>query len=201
MSEVEVTKITSAPIDPGGTSQTPPSGSSSLSRLTPGQTYSGAVKAAGVASGGIPNMRTFSQILEDEKRNRNILEIHIKKQVNIENNDQSKPRNFTFDELSIFIFDILHIKPEDIVAIDYTTGRYDHREIQLKPGVEATPFLGTKDYMKHDIKVTKQSQSITKVMFRNVPLNVPDEEIMNLALCYGRVETLQRQGQGQGGIQ
>ena len=133
-------------------------------------------------------MRTFSQILEDEKRNQNILEIHIRKQVHIENNEQSKPRNLTFDELSIFIFDILHIKPEDIVAIDYTTGRYDHREIKLKPGVEATPFLGTKDYMKHDIKATKQPQSITKVMFRNIPLNVPDEEIMNLAVCYGRVE-------------
>ena len=116
------------------------------------------------------------------KRKRNILEIHIKKQIQLQNNEQTKPRNLTFDELSIFIFDILHIQPKDIVTIDYITGRYDHREIKLKPGVEATPFLETKNYLNPDIKVTKQSQSITKVIFRNVPLNVPDEEIMNVAV-------------------
>ena len=42
--------------------------------------------------------------------------------------------------------------------------------------------------MKHNINVTKQSHSITKVLFRNVPLNVPDEEILNLAICYGNIQ-------------
>ena len=66
--------LPTAPVDSGG--QSP-------ARLTrPDQTYSGAVKTAGVVSGGnhqIPNMRSFHQIIEDEKKNRNILEIHITK--------------------------------------------------------------------------------------------------------------------------
>ena len=132
--------------------------------------------------------RSFYQIIEDEKKNRNILEIHITKQNYMENNQMTKHRNLTFDELSVFIFDILHIRHEDILAIDYTTGRYDQREVKLKPGVEATPYLGKKDYMKHNINVPKQTHSVTKVIFRNVPLNVPDEEILNLAICYGDVK-------------
>ena len=136
----------------------------------------------------IPYMRSFFQIIEDEKKNRNIMEIHITKQTYMENNQMTKHRNLTFDELSVFIFDILHIRHEDILAIDYTTGRYDKREVKLKPGVEATPYLGKKEYMKHNINVTKQSHSITKVLFRNVPLNVPDEEILNLAICYGNIQ-------------
>ena len=38
-----------------------------------------------------------------------------------------------------------------------------------------------------DIIVKRQETNFaTKVLFRSVPLNVPDEELVNLALCYGQ---------------
>ena len=68
--------------------------------------------ALGGVSGGTNNMRTFSQILEEEKLNRNILEIHLTKTSWL--NDQGKiekPKNLTFDDIGEFIFDILKVSP------------------------------------------------------------------------------------------
>ena len=41
--------------------------------------------------------------------------------------------------------------------------------------------------MDHEVTVKKQLSNVTKVLFKNVPLNVPDEEILNLCFCYGTV--------------
>jgi hypothetical protein len=37
----------------------------------------------------------------------------------------------------------------------------------------------------HQVEVTTQSSSITRVTFKNIPFNIPDEEIINLCECYG----------------
>ena len=41
--------------------------------------------------------------------------------------------------------------------------------------------------MEHEITVKKQLSNVTMVIFKNVPLNVPNEEILNLCFCYGTV--------------
>ena len=138
--------------------------------------------AMGGAPGGTSNMRTFSQIVEEEKTNRNILEIHLTKTT-------SRPKNLTFDDIGEFIFDIMKINPDDCLGFDYTTGRYDSRQIKLKPSINLTPYITTTHitFMEHEITVKKQLSNVTKVIFKNVPLNVPNEEILNLCLCYGTV--------------
>ena len=40
-------------------------------------------------------------------------------------------------------------------------------------------------YKNHLIDVRSMSGSITRVTFKNVPFNIPDEEIINLCECYG----------------
>ena len=135
--------------------------------------------------------RSFEQILSDEKSSRNILEIILKKNITFENNKEVKPKNITFDQLSVFIFDILKIRPQDCVGIDYTTGRYDTREIQVKAGVDVTPFISAPgtcfNHADHSITVKRQVSNITKVLFRSVPLNVSNEEILHLCAVYGDV--------------
>ena len=43
------------------------------------------------------------------------------------------------------------------------------------------------NYLEYEIYVKKQeTHSATKILFRNVPLNVPDEELIILCLCYGQ---------------
>ena len=76
-----------------------------------------------------------------------------------------------------------------MIGIDYTTSWYGHREVELRSGIDLSPYLTGNnpiEYMKHKIIVkTQEKNSSTKILFRNVPLNVPDEEIINLCMSYG----------------
>ena len=57
-------------------------------------------------------------------------------------------------------------------------------------GLYLTPFLHVDTpikYLDFEIFVKKQeTHCTTRIMFRNVPLNVPDEEILNLCVFYGQ---------------
>ena len=114
--------------------------------------------------------RTFPQILEEEKRNRNILELKITKIISQdEHGEQQRPRSLTFEELGEFLFDVLNINPEDCMAVNLNTGRYDHREVKFKPGIDTAPFLrfAPVTFKDHSITVNRQSQNITRVTFKN----------------------------------
>ena len=175
-------------VDKGGGTTKPPAHSDlskSPSHVKPDQTFAEVTQVTGSVSGGNTSSRTFEQILVEDLKDRNILEINLYK-----TNPEERGMNLTFDDLSTFIFDVLKIRHQDCVGIDYTTGRYDHREIQLKPGVDVSPYVTGNTpllFRNHHILVKKQTNNVTKVLFRNVPLNVPDEEILNLCICYGEV--------------
>ena len=98
----------------------------------------------------------------------------------------SKHRNITFDELGALIFDVLKIPAADCLRFNYITARYDTKEVMLKPGVDISPYLGSHEYLGHIITTTRQRNNVTKVVFKNVPLNIPDEEIINLCEVYGK---------------
>ena len=133
-------------------------------------------------------MRTFAEIIAAEKSQRNILNIHVQRNVQAEDKSLPKPKNLTFDDLGEFIFDILKINPEDCIGFNYNTGRYNSREIKFKPGVELAPFIKSNIVFKdHTISTSKQMQNFTKVSFRNVPFNIPDKEIVQLCNSYGKV--------------
>ena len=120
-------------IDPGG--GVPPQ--RQTNQVKPGQTFAGAAQAA---SGTVPGGRSWLQIFSEAKEKRNILEIHVNSidNTNSRNDDnQQKPKALTFDELSDFIFKILKIKETDNIGLDYF---YGHKEIELKPGVDLTPY-------------------------------------------------------------
>ena len=131
-------------------------------------------------------MRTFEEIIADATTNRNILEIHLKKNIP-EEEPKTKPSNITHDQLGELLFDCLMIKREDCLRFNFTSARYDTREVMLKPGVDLNPFVKTiSDFYGHTITTRKQSSNVLRVSFRNVPLNVPDEEIINLCTYYGK---------------
>ena len=77
----------------------------------------------------------------------------------------------------------------DNIGLDYS-GWHGHREIELKPGVDVTSFLHVDTpirYLDFDIFIEKQdTNTATKILFRNVPLNLPDEELIHLCLFYGQ---------------
>ena len=140
--------------------------------------------ASGSAVGGMTGGRSWKQIVEEAEK-KEILHIKITKTVDSANG--TKPKNLTLEDLATFIFDVLKVDYNNCSALDLYSGRYDSRFIELKPGVEPTPYLRSEPviYMKHEITVTSIKNRSTKVTFRNVPLNVPDEELLHLAYHYG----------------
>ena len=133
-------------------------------------------------------MRSFAQIIAEETEKRNILEIKItKQQINVDGEIKlAKP--ITIKDVSVLVFDVIKLKPEDCFGIALYTSRYDTKEVKMKPGVDISPYL-TKDspiYFKdHEVVVTAQTANVTKVTFKNVPFNISDEELINLCQCYG----------------
>ena len=158
--------------------------------LSPGQVSSTPAWAGTRALGGATNInnRTFAQIIEEEKLNRNIIEIHITKQTSKEEEEKNSSRGITFDDLGELIFDVVKIDPNDCLAFDYNTGRYDTRHIQLKAGVQTEKFVTTTPiiFKGHAVNIKKLLNNITRVTFKNVPLNVPNEEIIHLCKSYGK---------------
>ena len=61
----------------------------------------------------VKEMRTFEQIVADEKETRNIIEIKVsRKQVEIDG--EIKPaKSLSMDDVSVLIFDVIGVKPQD----------------------------------------------------------------------------------------
>ena len=153
----------------------------------PGQLSGNPAWTGSRVTGGNP-MRSFAQILEEEKKNRNILEIHLAKITTEEDPTGKSKKSLNFDDLGELIFDVLKIKIEECLTFDYNTGRYDSKQIMFKPGVCLDPYIHISPliFKGHEITTKKQLSNITRVTFKNVPLNVPNEDIINLCLIYGK---------------
>ena len=152
----------------------------------PDQTTLDPTKAGQSVTGGHsqppPTQRPFDQIIAEASADRNILQIHLKK-INLE--EETITKSLTYEDLGEFIFDVLKINPEDCLGLDLSTGRYDTREIQLKPNVNVSAYLSTVQFKGHEITVQRTLKNVTRVTFKNVPLSVPDEEIIHLCKAYG----------------
>ena len=149
----------------------------------PDQVSYSAWAAQGVLGGS--NNRSFQQIIEDEKKNRNIIEIKLIKSES--DCEESSIRHLTYDELGESIFDVLKVIPSECIAFDYNTSRFDIKQIQLKPNVDADKFVTVTpvSFKGYNVTVSKQLNNVTRVTFKNVPLNVPHQEILHLCRTYG----------------
>ena len=149
------------------------------------QALSMAKVVQGNSVAGPPNMRNFARIMEDEKKQRNVLELKVTK---IRPESGPNPANLTHEDLGELLFDILQVPIKDCIAFDYNTGRYDVKQVKLKPGVPVHDIIARAPvtFKDHVVTVSQQRLNITRVTFRYVPLNVPDEEIINLCLTYGK---------------
>ena len=138
------------------------------------------------SGGGYDNlprkMRTFEEIIADEKKNRNTLTLKLTKIVKYEDGKEVKEPSLTIEDIGELVFDIVKVQMEDCAGMSLTTQRYDTKEINLKPKVDPNKYI-TKapiEFKGHMVTITHRTVGTIKVTFRNVPLNIPDEEIINL---------------------
>ena len=136
---------------------------------------------------GAKKMRSFAQILADEKETRNILEIKLTKCTVVEDGKDKLAKSLMYEQVGELLFDVLKFKPEHCAGVALSTSRYDTKEIKLKPGVDPMQYLTTAPikFLDHEVEVRIQSAKVTQVVFKHVPLNIPDEEIIHLCQCYG----------------
>ena len=75
------------------------------------------------------------EILAAEQKERNILEIHLTRMSNKVNNVMTQSKALNHDDMGELIFDLLNVDYKQCAGFNYTSGRYDYREIKFKPGV------------------------------------------------------------------
>ena len=137
------------------------------------------------ASGKEVKMRSYAEIIAEEREQRNILEIKLTR-LDEADGSEAKAKALTFDDIGELIFDVLHVDQSDCIGFNYSTGRYNTREIKFKPGIDLSPYVKSAFMFKgHEVSTMKQMKNAVKVSFRNVPFSVPDEEIIELCKCYG----------------
>ena len=84
------------------------------------------------------------------------------------------------------LFDDIEIDVDDVVGIDFHAGSELAAEVQLKKEVDPSKYVGKKSELNNLIfEVSKVETDSTKVTFKSVPLNIPDEELIHLVKCYG----------------
>ena len=132
-------------------------------------------------------MRSFAEILNEEKLHRNILEVKIVRTNVMKDGVMIKAPTLNENDLSEFFFDVLKLKAEDCQGIAMRTHRYDTKEIKLKKGVDPAPYLEVPQHFfkGHEITIRRQMNNLTRVTMKNVPFNIPDEEIIHLCKVYG----------------
>ena len=176
----------------GDTGQPPTEGTGTsdqiLQKSPTGSTSTTSAWALGAGpAGNSKKQRSFAEIIAEQKINRNILEITLTKIQTTDAEGKTHTRkNLTYDEIGSFLFEVLKVNPSDCLRFNFTSGRYDSREVMFKPEINISPYLGSYKYLDHEITCKKQRNSITKITFKNVPLNIPDEEIVNLCESYGK---------------
>ena len=141
----------------------------------------------GSTTGNKKQLRTFAEIIADAKENRNILVIKLAKKPVVIEGVRVNPEHLDYDKIGELLFDILGLKVEDCERVAWTTSRWDTKEVQLKKNVDASPYMRPQAFLFYDhyVTVSAMSSKVTEVTFRNVPLCIPDEEIINICECYG----------------
>ena len=99
------------------------------------------------------------------------------------------PPPLTDAQLGDFLFQNLKIPVNDVIGLDFPK-RSDTKHIQVRPSTTLTDIVTDhKDaphfYKDHEIMITTISSKATKVTFIDVPLTVPDEELMHLCSLHG----------------
>jgi hypothetical protein len=115
-------------------------------------------------SHGVPKqMRTFAQILADDKEKRNILEIKLTKKFTGTEGSQTKPESLSLEKIGELMFDVIKLKANECERVAIVTNRYDTKEVMLKPGVDPTPYLTTEPILFYDHEVVVRRQSSKSV--------------------------------------
>ena len=130
------------------------------------------------------NVFDYDKITEKSKENRNTLVAKITNLPKHTGEQSGSPLSMT--DWADFLFDEMNMDPADALGIDFFSGNRGSVEVLLNPNVDVGKFICSGRIFKgFNMEVSKMASDETKVVFLNVPLFVPDEEIIHLVKSYG----------------
>ena len=103
--------------------------------------------------------------------------------------DTEIPEFSSLETVGSYIFDVLKINPGDALEIDYFSHR-EKKQILLRDGLDIDKYrINMPDTFKgYIVRIEKLSQTKTRVLFKNVPIDCPNVELENLCNAYGKRE-------------
>ena len=130
--------------------------------------------------------RSYEQIISESSQNI-LIQFKLHKIINPEKPNE-KPESLKPSHFGEYLFDVLKIDPEACLEIDMSTGRYDTKELLVKAGTPIDNIISSQpqQFKQHEITAKVVRTFATKVIFRNVPITVPNEEILHLCSQYGK---------------
>ena len=139
--------------------------------------------AAGAATASNEEREAYRALAEATKDKRHLL---ILKTSKLSTDSGPKKKLLEQTDWAELIFDLCGIKPDDVVGIDFQAGGYNAAEIQLSEEADPSQYVGiSKEIKGLTFDISKSQENSTKVTFKNVPLSVPDQELLHLVKAYG----------------
>ena len=115
----------------------PPPGGGAKDSPPPSNPLSTTPVQSGGGQDNVPRkMRTFEEIVAEEKKNHNILTVKLTKIVKYVDGKEERPASLNMEDIGEFIFDVVKLDINDCSGISLSTQRYDTKEINLKPNVD-----------------------------------------------------------------
>ena len=88
-----------------------------------------------------------------------------------------------------YIFDVLDIDVDQVIGVDFSTGRPDHKEVLFKKEANTDEYVGVRpDFKGYRVEVIKPLYGSTRITFKNVPLYIPDAELIHLIGSYAKMD-------------
>merc|ERR1711867_97031 len=118
--------------------------------------------------------------------NGNMIELTFTKQFS---SDTATPEFPSLEVVATYLFEILKVNQHDTIEIDHFSSR-NKKRILLRDGVDIDKhrIYMPDTYKGYIINVDKTAQSKTRILFKNVPIDCPEVELVNLCNTYGTIE-------------
>ena len=134
-----------------------------------------------------PILNSYLQMRNHANRhNDNMIELTFSRQ---DSGDTTTPEFPSLEVVATYLFEILKINQTDAIEIDHFSSRSKKR-ILLRDGVniDQHKLYMPDTYKGYIVNVERTAQAKTRILFRNVPIDCPEVELINLCNTYGSIE-------------
>ena len=90
-------------------------------------------------------------------------------------NSNMRSLGVDIETVGAYVFDELHIKPEDVLELDFN-GNRDTKQLLLRNGLDVDKYIHNfpDTFKGFQVTVSKLTHTRSRVIFKFVPIDIPD---------------------------